>query len=288
MLAENTIRVPFRLHLVTHGLRFCASVLTVLASQCFAALIEDPPSDLIASTNITTHGHITVHQLTVGPLAANCFLVADVEKNAIVIDPGASPNSLIGYIKDQGIHVVAYVMTHSHLDHISALDELSAALPAEVAMHPEENDWAFCEKNAWLPHYPRTREVVITRVLQHQQTFADGGLSYTVIHTPGHSPGSVCLWFPQEKLIFTGDTLFAGTVGRTDLHRSSSTSLIRSLGVFFALPIDTVIYAGHGRSTTVRAELKTNPFMQEVPNPPKAKTEHRSGDRSPSRTEEKN
>ena len=228
-----------------------------------------PYEDFIRQTNVYSHGTLAIHQLNVGPLHANCYIAADSNKNAIVIDPGACPESLLGYITIHAFRVKAYVLTHSHLDHNSALDELVEALPAEVAMHPEENDWAFCEKNQWLPAYPRTREVAITRPLRHQQTFTDGGLVYTVIHTPVHSPGGVCFWFPREKIVFSGDTLFAGTVGRTDLHRSNSTALIRSLGVFLLMPPETVIYAGHGDPTTVAAERAGNPFLQAFSDPPK-------------------
>ena len=240
-----------------------------LLAGCCAAGPSAPYEDFIRQTNVYTHGALTIHQLNVGPLSANCYIVADTHKQAIVIDAGACPDSLHDYITDNSVRVTAYVFTHSHLDHISALDELVHVLPAEVALHPEENDWAFNEKNQWLPAYPQTHAVPITRPLHHQQTFTDGGLVYTVIHTPGHSPGSVCLWFPREHMVFSGDTLFAGTVGRTDLHRSHSSALIRSLGIFFMMPLDTVIYAGHGTPTTVASELKNNPFLQAFPDPPK-------------------
>lgn len=271
MLVPDTIKVQVRRRFVTYGLSATLLAPTLQAAQDGAARADAPPADVIDSTHVTAHGGVTVHRLVVGTLAANCYLVCDSDKNALVIDPGACPASLRRYIESQGVRVAAYVLTHSHLDHISALDELAQTLPAEVAIHPEENDWAFCEKNAWLPAYPRTREVAITRPLRHQQTFRDGGLAYTVIHTPGHSPGSVCLWFPRERLVFTGDTLFAGTVGRTDLHRSSYASLARSLGVFLLMPPDTAIYAGHGQPTTVQNEVAHNPFMQDVPNPPQKK-----------------
>lgn len=285
MPAESSITVPFRLRSVTHGFLSWALALAALAGARAAEVPEAPCRDAIDATNVLAAGSLKIHTLTVGPLAANCYVVADAAGTAIVIDPGASPDSLQRYLADSGVRVAAYVLTHSHLDHISALDELAEARPADVAMHPEESDWAFCEKNAWLPNYPRTREVAVTRPLRHQQAFTDGGLSYLVLHTPGHSPGSVCLWFPREKIVFTGDTLFAGTAGRTDLHRSSSTSLLRSLGVFLAMPLDTAIFAGHGRPTTVGAELAANPFMQDIPNAPKA--EKRSGE-APSRAEKKN
>jgi glyoxylase-like metal-dependent hydrolase (beta-lactamase superfamily II) len=288
MLSENTIKVPFQAGFVTNGIRLLFFALALAARPCAAEETpqdRQPPGEIVLDTHVYTHGALTVHRLTLGKLAANCYLVADAQKNAVVIDPGAAPEAILRYLAGQRLRVLAYVLTHSHLDHISALDELVAAAPAEVAMHPAENDWAFCDKNAWLPWYPRTREVAIKRPLRHRQTFTDGGLRYTVIHTPGHSPGSVCLWFPSEGLVFTGDTLFAGTVGRTDLHRSSSTSLIRSLGVFLMMPPETAIYAGHGEPTTVEAELETNPFMQDVPNPTKEKAANKASPEQPARTE---
>lgn len=269
-------------------MRRLALILGAAVGTAVAASEEVPLPDAIDRTNVCSHGSIAVHTLTVGALAANCYVVVDPARNAIVIDPGAAPESLRRYLEDAGLHVAAYVLTHSHLDHISALDELVEQLPAPVAMHPEENDWAFCEKNAWLPNYPQTRKVAITRPLRHQQAFNDGGLSYLVLHTPGHSPGSICLWFPREKVVFTGDTLFAGSAGRTDLHRSSFTSLIRSLGVFLAMPLDTVIYAGHGQPTTVGAELEGNPFMRDLPGPKKEKRQPAPADGPSSRKEEKN
>jgi glyoxylase-like metal-dependent hydrolase (beta-lactamase superfamily II) len=273
---ENRMKVTLHAGFMASGIRCFSLVFTLAVLRCGAADAPalDPLTDeIVLGTNVYTHGSLTIHRLTVGKLAANCYLVADAQKNAIVIDPGASPECIRHYLAVQRLHLLAYVLTHSHLDHISALDELVETFPAEVAMHPEENDWAFYEKNAWVPWYLRTREVAVTRPLRHQQRFTDGGLRYTVLHTPGHSPGSVCLWFPQEKLVFTGDTLFAGTVGRTDLHRSSTTSLMRSLGVFLMMPPDTTIYAGHGAPTTIAVELKSNPFMQDVPNSTKEKPE---------------
>lgn len=277
----NAVRMPLLAGLVTTGTRGLVLVcaLTVLrAGAGDAPAAGHLPDEIVQGTNVYAHGSLAIHRLKVGKLAANCYLVADAQKNAIVIDPGASPECIRRYLADQQLHVLAYVLTHSHLDHISALDELVAEIPVVVAMHPEENDWAYCEKNAWLPWYPRTREVAVARPLRHQQAFVDGGLRYTVLHTPGHSPGSVCLWFPEEKLVFTGDTLFAGTVGRTDLHRSSTASLMRSLGVFLMMPTETRIFAGHGEPTTVAVELKSNQFMQDIPNQPKEKAEKKAGE----------
>jgi hydroxyacylglutathione hydrolase len=209
----------------------------------------------------TRHGGITVHCMVLGELAVNCYFIADSADNCVVIDPGAQSHVILDFIRQRKFRIKAWLLTHSHLDHISALDECYATIKAPVAMHPEENDWAFCDENQWEPHYPLTKKVPIERRLRHWQRFTDGGMCYTVLHTPGHSPGSVCYWFQQEKIIFSGDTLFARTVGRTDLHRSSSRALTRSLGVFLAMPPATVVYPGHGSDTTVRKELRNNPFL---------------------------
>ncbi|MDD2600170.1 MAG: MBL fold metallo-hydrolase [Kiritimatiellae bacterium] len=217
----------------------------------------DPP-ELLSTTR---HGDLKIHTLRLGELSVNCYVVSEGNRNCIVIDPGAQADVILAFLKERSFKVKAYVLTHSHLDHISALDECFKALPAPVAMHPEEDDWAFCDKNQWLPHYPKTERVPVERPLAHGQKFSDNALNYIVLHTPGHSPGSVCLWFPEKKIIFSGDTLFAGAVGRTDLHRSSHSALLKSLRIFLRLPPETVVYPGHGATTTLRTEIATNPFF---------------------------
>jgi glyoxylase-like metal-dependent hydrolase (beta-lactamase superfamily II) len=132
--------------------------------------------------------------------------------------------------------VAAYVLTHSHLDHFRAR-RVVEQLPAPVAMHPEENDWAFCEKNAWLPNYPQTRKVAITARCGTSRAFQRRRALLPRAPTPGPLSRQHLPLVPlAKKVVFTGDTLFAGSAGRTDLHRSSFTSLIRSLGVFLAMP----------------------------------------------------
>ena len=227
--------------------------------------IKVDPLEEKPKVKTTRHGELTVNTFCLGRLKVNCFIVSDRNLNCIVIDPGARAEVILDFIRNNRLKLLAYVLTHSHLDHISALDECYKAMPAPVAMHPDENDWAFCEKNQWEPYYPLTKPVKIERPLKHWQSFKDGNLNYTIIHTPGHSAGSVCIWFPQQKIIFSGDTLFAGNIGRTDLHKSSFRSLLRSLGAFLALPPETKIYPGHGQTTTVKTELATNPYFTHVP-----------------------
>ena len=239
----------------------------ILIPAAFASAAALKKKTAKPETKIKTFQHqgMKIYSLLLGHLSVNCYIVADLQNNCIVIDPGAEAEVILSFIKKHKFTVKAWLLSHSHLDHISALDECYTAIPAPVAMHPEENDWAFCDKNQWDPYYPLTKEVPIERELKHWQKFTDGSLEYTVLHSPGHSAGSVCFWFPKQKVIFSGDTLFAGTVGRTDLHKSSFKSLIRSLGIFLALPPETVIYPGHGEITTVKKEIETNPFFKHTP-----------------------
>jgi len=239
-----------------------SSALCALSSKAAQAEVghENP---ILPQVTQKQHGTLTIFIMELGELAVNCYFVTDESRNCIVIDPGAESAIIMAFIKKHKFNINAWLLTHSHLDHISGLDECYALMPAPVAMHSEENDWAFCEKNQWEPHYPRTNEVPIARVLKHWQRSTDGAMRYTILHTPGHSPGSVCFWFPAEKIIFSGDTLFAGSVGRTDLHRSSAKMLLRSLGTFMALPPETVVYPGHGAATTVQREVKNNPFFND-------------------------
>ncbi|MEI6971242.1 MAG: MBL fold metallo-hydrolase, partial [bacterium] len=159
----------------------------------------------------------------------------------------------------------AYLLTHGHMDHIHALADVCDAAPAPVAMHGDDLAWSFTEENILPPYYtvaPRRPKGTI-RAITGGQEYTDGGLHYKVLHTPGHAPGCVCFYFETSKVLFTGDTLFAGSVGRTDLPGGSSTVLTRSLASLARLPDDTVIYPGHGPDTTMAREKRTNYFMQQ-------------------------
>ena len=117
--------------------------------------------------------------------------------------------------------------------------------------------------NAMPPFYPAPKRPISAkdRVVRHSEEYQDAGLKHRVLHTPGHSPGSVCFHFPDHHTLFSGDTLFAGSVGRTDLPGGDLEMLSQSLAELRRLPPDTTIYPGHGPSTTLRAELESNPFL---------------------------
>ncbi len=204
-----------------------------------------------------------IETLAVGEIQANCCIVWGPERQAIVMDPGAEPHTIRSFLEERDLTVAAYMLTHGHVDHICALADLRDALPAPVGLHPADQAWAFSSGNQFPPFYPVPRKPAsIERDLADGQTWQDGGLVYRVIATPGHSPGSVCFHFPDEQVLFTGDTLFAGSVGRTDLPGGDSRTLQRSLGVIAALPDATTVYSGHGPVTDIAQEKAHNFFLQ--------------------------
>jgi hydroxyacylglutathione hydrolase len=206
---------------------------------------------------------VKIETIVVGAFEVNCFMAVGVGQQAIVIDPGADADQVLAVLEAHRLSVAAYVLTHGHVDHVSGVADLYDRHPAQVAMHQADLAWAFSAQNAMPPYYaaPR-RPAAIARSLRGGEEFNDAGLSYRIVATPGHSPGSVCVHFEGEQVLFAGDTLFAGSVGRTDLPGGSARTLSASLKILAQLADDTVVYPGHGPSTTIGAEKQANPFMR--------------------------
>lgn len=206
---------------------------------------------------------LPIEKVLVGAFEVNCWIVRGEGSRAIVIDPGADPQAIRDELAAHDLDVAAYMLTHGHVDHVSALEDLLATHPAPVGLHPADAEWAFTEANLLPPFYdaPRRPER-IERELADGQTWTDAGLTYTVITTPGHTPGSVCFYFETDRVLVCGDTLFQGSVGRTDLPGGNPRELSRSLVRLAKLPDDTTVYTGHGPPTTLESEKRSNYFMQ--------------------------
>ncbi len=204
-----------------------------------------------------------VQSVVVGDFEVNCYILMDDAQGALVIDPGADPEAVARVIEQHRLSVRAYLITHGHMDHVSGLADLVGLYPAPVAIHPKDHVWAFTDRNEMLPYYATpARPPRIERDLADGQEWTDGGFAYRVIETPGHSPGSVCFHFPEQEALFTGDTLFAGSVGRTDLAGGDDRLLNESLRVLARLPDATVVFPGHGPKSTIGQEKATNPFLR--------------------------
>lgn len=202
---------------------------------------------------------MNIRRLTLGALETNCYLLDDGQGGPVVIvDPAGEAGRILSAI--DGEPLLAVVLTHGHFDHLGAATELLAARPAPLMVH--ERDALAITTAAGSGgalfgfHYtPPPAE----RLLSHGETIAAGALKLTVLHTPGHTPGSVCLLGDGE--LFSGDTLFAGSVGRTDFPGGDARLLRASIAQLAALPGETRVHPGHGPGSTIARERRVNPFF---------------------------
>src|SRR3954469_5138423 len=207
-----------------------------------------------------------IHEVfPVGPLQCNCSVIGDERtREAIVVDPGADIERVLAILERHHLAVKQVVITHGHIDHIGGAMKLKAATGAPILMNEGDLEQIpMLEiQAAWIGVAPPP-PVKIDSLLADGATVTAGDLKAPVIHTPGHTEGSSCLYLPTEKKLIAGDTLFAGSIGRTDLPGGSFEKIIASLHrPVLALPDDTIVIPGHGPATTIGEERETNPFLQ--------------------------
>ena len=211
-----------------------------------------------------------IHEiLPVGWLQCNCSVVGDPEtREAIVVDPGDDAAQILEVLQRHQLKVKHIVITHAHIDHVGGAAKLKQATGAPILMHPEDR-WLLdnLALQASFIGLPPPEAAGLDQALKPGDEIRWGrDLRAQVLHTPGHTPGSVSLYLPApEKILLAGDTLFAGSIGRTDLWGGSSEAILRSIHTHL-LPLDddTAVHCGHGPATTIGEERERNPFLQSL------------------------
>jgi hydroxyacylglutathione hydrolase len=206
-----------------------------------------------------------IHEiLPVGPLQCNCSIIGDeTTHEAMVIDPGDNIDEVLALIRKHNLQVKQIVITHAHIDHVGGAMKLRAATGAPILLN--QHDYALLKmldvQATWIG-VANPGKVEIDRSVTTGETVTAGQHTAQILHTPGHTEGSICLYFQSEKKLIAGDTLFAGSIGRTDLPGGSTQKIMRSLhDTVMALPDETVVIPGHGELTTIGEERETNPFL---------------------------
>lgn len=215
-----------------------------------------------------------IHEiLPVGWLQCNCSILGDsTTREALVLDPGDEVEKIVEILERHKLHVKAIVSTHAHIDHVGGLKKLHDLTGAPVMMHGEDLPLyqAMDMQAAWIGMKP-PELTDVDHLLKEGDAVRWGAFEAQVMHTPGHTPGSVSLYMPKDggKImlptgrLLAGDTLFAGSIGRTDLWGGSFEEIMRSIhGKVLTLPEDTVVYPGHGEMTTIGRERRSNPFLK--------------------------
>ncbi len=198
----------------------------------------------------------------VGMLSTNCYIIESDQKNAMVIDAGANAKGILEFCKNQGITIKMLVFTHGHFDHLGAMTKLVEETSAKTYIHELDEELMIAPEKTQSRFFSSFAgyDGAKADVCYHDgDTITLDDISLKVMHTPGHTKGSSILIGEDE--IFTGDTLFAGAVGRTDLHGGSSTELLKSLKKIANIEGDYTLFTGHGESTKLSYEKRTNPYM---------------------------
>lgn len=202
--------------------------------------------------------------MSLGPLGTNCYIVYD-DNNALIIDPGGQANQIISFLQENNLSAQAILLTHAHFDHIGGVDSLRNDLELDVYLHYNEAEWL---EN---PHLNRSAafvgEAIVTKQAEHMLkpgVLQVGSFTFEVLHTPGHSPGSVSFLFDKDEFVISGDVLFQQGIGRTDLPGGNMGQLQSSIrNHLYQLDDSYIVYPGHGPSTTVKDEKRNNPFVSE-------------------------
>lgn len=203
-------------------------------------------------------------QLPLGPLQTNCYIVANQNKQCLIFDPGEEAKKLILHLEKRKLMPQAILLTHAHFDHIGAVDDVRRRFNIPVYLHDKEKNWLMdpaLNGSQFFMLGPIKADKA-EHLISAEGKMSVGDFSFEAFETPGHSPGSVSFYFKEDGFVVSGDALFQGSIGRTDLPGGDHELLLKSIhNKLLVLPEETYVLPGHGSTTTIESEMESNPFL---------------------------
>jgi hydroxyacylglutathione hydrolase len=202
-------------------------------------------------------------QLPLGPLQTNCYILWNQKKECLIFDPGGDGDRLISFLKGNQLQPLAILLTHAHFDHIGALDSIRLHFNIPAYVHKKETNWLRDPSLNGSKFFGSSISVnEAEQIIKGEGMLKISDFELQVLETPGHSPGSVSFYHKPSKSVFSGDALFSGSIGRTDLRGGNQSQLLESIhSKLLSLPEDTYVLSGHGPVTTISVEMDHNPFL---------------------------
>ncbi len=208
---------------------------------------------------------LNVRTYPLGSVQANCYLISNSENECLVIDPGGEGEKLVKQLRALNLKPLAILLTHAHFDHIGGVDAVREVFKIPVYLHKKESSWLQDPKKNGSAKYAEIPDIIVApadQLISEEKIVEIGNFTFKMLHTPGHSPGSITFLFNDDGFAIVGDTLFEGSIGRTDLEGGDSKQLLSSIHEkLLTLDEETIIYPGHGNPTRVDIEMEQNPFL---------------------------